>query len=419
MVTVLRAALRRFGSALPRWLAFTLLVIGLSIGGRTMVAIPGPVTGRSVDAPKPTPAYRDLWRQLLDPFIAEALKQRASRAVHDPDYARRVDAELNHGRISFLLVGYGETHEPPYERDTIGSITIVTLDYMRQQLAEISLTHDARAPSIERYTLRWGIEHHLAPSKIDRAYKIGGFPLMGTAVENATGLAIDFQMALDDVVIKRLVDDALDGLDIDNPQELSTLAFYVDGVKYPGRHFTRGKQRVDGLGTLCYLKALNAGRYDRSQENNLRKVTTFQAMRRAVESQKLNPIFWARALHWLQGELERKTLDYDFDAPRLLMNNIDMLAATLGQGGLSIPPITRQLYLADSQSGDGGFEWITGSQNPIIKDELQKGIYADKAMVVPVGNADPYADNLATGYWAAVRRLVKQRLTERVEHTDN
>ena len=77
-----------------------------------------------------------------------------------------------------------------------------------------------------------------------------------------------------------------------------------------------------------------------------------------------------------------------------------------------MPTIDQNLYLVDDQIGDGGFTWVMGTQNPIIRDELKRGIYKDTAMVVT--NGDPNAKDLARGYWNSVRTIVKSKLM----HTD-
>ncbi len=54
-----------------------------------------------------------LFDSLMRPFMYEAQIRREDRARKEPDYAKRIDKDLNEGRINFVLFGYGETHEPP------------------------------------------------------------------------------------------------------------------------------------------------------------------------------------------------------------------------------------------------------------------------------------------------------------------
>lgn len=110
-----------------------------------------------VEEPKPEPEVksaesRDLFKEFLKPFIEEAMKKRAERAKLDPEYYHRVDRELNENRINLLLFGFGDTHEPPAaEKEIIGSPTVISYDMRSQKFDMVSLTHDIRAPEIERY----------------------------------------------------------------------------------------------------------------------------------------------------------------------------------------------------------------------------------------------------------------------------
>jgi len=70
----------------------------------------------------------------------------------------------------------------------------------------------------------------------------------------------------------------------------------------------------------------------------------------------------------------------------------------------------QSVYVVDYLSGDGGVEWVTGSLNPIMQNDLAHGVYTEKSFSVPKGSADPYASDLVGHYWTSVRDLVRQRL---------
>ncbi len=404
----MKQALRKHLFAILVTLLLLNLTAGVSAIALYLQAAPPPANEPFQPVPVAVIEQKDLFDELLRPFAEAAARSRLERAKRDPEYAQRIDAELNKHRLNFLLFGYGETHEPPYEKDTIGSITILSLDQRTHKVTQLSLTHDARAPEIERFMQQKG--RAATPSKIDQAYKIGGFELMRLAVENATGLAIDFQLAVEDVVIQHVVDELLGQLEVDSPYELTTIAFYVQGVKHAGGHFPPGKQTLDGLKTMRYLKGINAGPYDAAKENNVRKGIIFKSLREGLSEQAKNPLFAVNMLAWLHNELDRKGIEYDFDLSALLIDTVKELATRAPGGRMTLPTLDQNLYLVDSVSGDGGFEWVTGSLNPTIKDELQRGVYVDKAMVVPRWSANPYAENLPSGYWASVRAVVKQNL---------
>ena len=110
------------------------------------------------------------FERVLHPLLLEAIRHRQANAAEDPTYWKRIDPRLNSTRLNFLLFGYGETHEPPLtERAFIGSLTVFSYDYATRQIDLVSLTHDIRAPEIERYLHSLG-QQQVGPIKIDQAY---------------------------------------------------------------------------------------------------------------------------------------------------------------------------------------------------------------------------------------------------------
>ena len=156
-------------------------------------------------------------------------------------YWKRLDPAPERHALNFLLFGYGETHEPPLtERAFIGSLTIFSYDYATRQIDLVSLTHDIRAPEAERYLHAPGPGRQVGPIKIDQAYSMGGFDLMRRTLEDATGLAIDFQLAFNESAIAGATDNVFGGLDVDVPLAFKVNAFYLDGEKYPAGEFQPG-----------------------------------------------------------------------------------------------------------------------------------------------------------------------------------
>src|SRR5579859_6488691 len=150
------------------------------------------------------------FERVLRPMLLEAKRKRQAAAAADPTYWSRLDPRLNSTRLNFLLFGYGETHEPPLtERAFIGSFTIFSYDYATRQIDLVSLTHDIRAPEAERYLHAKGQEE-VGPIKIDQTYSMGGFDLMRRTLEDATGLAIDYQLAFKESAIATATDNVLD-----------------------------------------------------------------------------------------------------------------------------------------------------------------------------------------------------------------
>ncbi len=369
---------------------------------------------------KPLVRNDSLFVTLIKPFANEAQKRREERTKKDPEYAKRVDKELNEGRVNFLLYGYGETHEPPAtERGIIGSITIISYNMQTEQADIISLTHDIRAPSIEA-ELR-AERKRLYAQKIDQAYPVGGFRLMRRVLENATGLSIDFQVAFKDIVIQRFIDNVFGGVEVDVPTDFDVHPFYLDGIKYPAAHFLKGRQKFDGKQVIQFIKTvpLTQGYYGKPLEHNVRKHIIFYALLNSLSNHSTENQFWLRGSAFLTGELVTGAIAYDFDAVSLAVNNVGSTIPQLGRfvskrrsAGLGIPKIHRTIYVADPANGDGGVQWVSANAavNPITQNDLREEKYLTPDMTIPI-NANPYGD-LITEYWPSVRSLVKKSILD-------
>jgi len=361
---------------------------------------------------------------LMLPFVNEAQKRRVERAENDPEYCKRVDRALNAGRVNFLLFGYGETHEPPdTERALIGSQTIISYDFRDHTAELVSLTHDLRAPEIERELAKRGQKNQAV--KIDQAYNVGGFKLMRQVLEDATGLSIDFQLTFKDAVIQRLVDDVFEGVQIDVPTAFQVQPFYLDGIKYDKGSFAQGRQRLNGRQVIQFIKTVpvSDAAYDKSLEHNARKHLIFAALLQAIDDNYKDSGFWLRGSAFVTRELATGAVTYDFDPVPPLVNNIGdtvaKISALTGKdsaGGIQPPQIKKSIYVVDPAHGDGGVQWVNANAavNPITKKDIDSGMYSALDMEVPI-NSNPYGD-LVTEYWPSVRALVKQTLLGTTTH---
>ncbi len=364
----------------------------------------------------PEPSLFDL---LIQPLANEAQRRRAERAKTDPEYSTRVDGELNAGRVNFLLFGYGETHEPPYtEKAIIGSHTILSYDLRTRQADIISLTHDIRAPEIERELTRRGIKK-IQAVRMDQAYSVGGFKLMRLVLEDATGLAVDFQITFRDALIQGLVDAVFGGVTVDVPMEFYVHPFYVDGKKFERGYFPRGMQRLSGRQVIQFIKTVPVweGVYPKELEHNARKALVFKALLDTLQRKCRDRDFWLKSTAFVTGELVGGSIVYDFDPVVLLVNNIGTTTAMLQQTAarefsteMRMPKIRREKYIVDPAHGDGGVQWITANAavNPITQRDIESGVYPSMDVEVPL-HANPYGD-LVTEYWTSVRLLVKHAL---------
>jgi hypothetical protein len=366
----------------------------------------------------PTPAERTTrFEKLMRPFLTEALRRRQAQAFADPRYWNRVDPELNRTRLNFLLYGYGETHEPPLtERGFIGSLTIFSYDYRSATIDLVSLTHDIRAPEIERHIAKHQQPgQSVGPVKIDQAYNTGGFDLMRRTLEDATGLAIDFELAFNEDAIAGATDRVFGGLDVEVPLPFSVNAFYFEGQKMPPGSFAAGRQHLSGIQVVQFIKTVPVEEhYDLRLEHNARKHLVFRALIDSLQANVGDVGFLARGALFFTGEVANKAIAYDFDLRSLLVENLWTLItdrSSVSASDTAVPHIARTLYVVDPASGDGSVQWVKANarDNAVTRRDLATSVYHETAMEVPY-HGDPYAENLVTGYWLDVRKLIATRL---------
>jgi hypothetical protein len=319
-------------------------------------------------------------------------------------------------RLNFLLFGYGETHEPPLtERAFIGSITLFSYDYGSRSIDLVSLTHDIRAPELERYLMSRG-QQKVGPIKLDQAYSMGGFDLMRRTLEDATGLSIDFQLAFNEDAIARATDRVFGGLDVDVPLPFKVNAFYYEGQKQPPGAFAQGRQRLTGMQVIQFIKTVPVEEhYDLRLEHNARKHLVFSALMDGLQANVGDVGFLGRGAVFFTGEVAGSGIAYDFDLRGLLVENLWSLItdrSSAAPGDTAVPGIARTIYVVDPASGDGGVQWVKANAktNPVTQRDLDQSVYGETAMEVPY-TGDPYAEDLAGRYWTDVRKLVAARLS--------
>ena len=370
-----------------------------------------------VAAPTRPPSSDTQFERVLRPLLLEAKRHRQANAAEDSAYWSRLDPKLNATRLNFLLFGYGETHEPPLtERAFIGSLTIFSYDYATRQIDLVSLTHDIRAPEIERY-VHDQTQQPVGPIKIDRAYNTGGFDLMRRTIEDATGLAIDYQLAFKESAIAGATDNVFGGLDVAVPLGFKVNGFYLDGEKYPAGEFKQGLQRLNGVQVIQFIKTVPVeAHYDAQLEHNARKHLVFRSLMDAMSEHSGDVAFLGRAALFFSGQVARDSIAYDFDLRGLLTDNLRTLMADFARPEASnkeVPGVFRTLYVVDPASGDGGVQWVQANarDNPITKQDIAFHRYGELAIEVPY-HGDPYATNLASQYWTDVRNLIAKRLAD-------
>ncbi len=367
--------------------------------------------------PARLPSDETQFERVLHPFLVDAKRRRTAAAADQSNYWTRLDPKLNATRLNFLLFGYGETHEPPLtERAFIGSITIFSYNYFTRQIDLVSMTHDIRAPEVERYLHNQG-QPTVGPIKIDRAYSFGGFDLMRRTVEDASGLAIDFQLAFRESAIAGATDSVFQGLDVDVPLGFKVNAFYLDGDKYPAGEFLKGRQRLNGVQVIQFIKTVPVEEhYDPALEHNARKHLVFRSLMDAMKEHTGDVAFLGRAALFFSGQVAHDSIAYDFDLRTLMVDNLRGMMTDFARPEArekEVPGVFRTLYVVDPASGDGGVQWVQANAytNPVTRRDVDEHRYPELAMEVPY-HGDPYAADLPGRYWADVRKLIATRLAD-------
>jgi hypothetical protein len=279
------------------------------------------------------------------------------------------------------------------------------------------MTHDIRAPEVERYLLSQGAYEGKA-IRIDQTYPVGGFDLLRETVEDATGLAIDYQVAFHDGFIVRLIDELFGAIEVEVPKSFVANPIYLDGVKHGPRSFERGVMQMDGLTVLQYIKSVplveGGGYYGQELEHNARKHGVFEGISAELQSEEMGFAFAIRLVRFLADRQSDGSLASDIDIGRLFLDRLDALA-TLGtallwdqENTFKLPAIATTLYIVDSAHGDGGVQWIAANDSPQTKADLVAERYPHPAFEVPL-HANPYG-NLVTEYWPSVRATVRAAL---------
>ena len=194
----------------------------------------------------------------------------------------------------------------------------------------ISITHDTRAPEVERKLGIAGGRHSVR--RIDQAYFVGGFELMGQTLENATGLAMDFQVSFHDIAVQGFVDQVFGGVEVNVPMEFEVHPFYLDGEKHPAMRFAKGRQKLNGAQVIQFIKTVPVAEvaYDVSLEHNLRKHIIFESLLESMKIKSMDPRFWLNLGRFTTGEINSRAIVYDFDQSALVRDQVGSIVVDLG-----------------------------------------------------------------------------------------
>lgn len=373
--------------------------------------------------PTPTPEVEDLTlvEALLQSFVDEVPARRAERAKNDPDFYRRVDQKLNEGRVNFLLFGYGDDYEPPYDKLFIASPSIISVDYQSGSIDIVSLTHDIRDPLIEKVLgiqKQKGSAQRLDQSLLNKkaVEKVGQFKLPQLSLESATGLSVDYQLHAPDDAIGRFID-AIGGVEVNFPLRVPLQAYWYEGKKYeekgwviePGLRRMSGREVVGGIKAIPQLGPHDKG-YNPEMGQNFRKAWVIKGLQKMLTENLNDNGLKLKIAAFLFGEVLKGQTDYDFNPTQLVVNNLrGKSKKNESHPSLKNLAMRKTIYIVDngnSPDKDMPVQWINSRNRP---DEEQ--VYQENfGYEMPIGT-DPYGDLVS--YWGPVRAFVRKRLSPR------
>src|SRR3989338_4508144 len=411
-------------------------------------------TKGQMELPKSPDTSINRFNDLIRPLIETAFKKRAERAARDPEYSKRVDSELNSTKVNFLLFGYSEEDDETYA-DQGGSIGFMSYDLKTGVVSSVGITRETFVPKMRgmHYTIR-GQDYGNRVPIIRYFYKTGGFDLMREVAEEATGLAVDYQMVMKDKVLYDLINEFVGQVEVDVVKEADTIPFKFNQHEYDnesgGIHIEKGRQKMNAIEFMRYILAgdkVNVAGKENQRPG--RKNAAIKALKEAVLGKlgQEGVVGLIQLANFVKQEFARGDLKVDFDMG-IMKDVIGIL------GRFSMHKLTRQreahlpesgkgdLLLNDEFFGDGGMmrvhrlkdnsnEYLAApksiqkmvddmreAQNKMIEqginyDDHDKGLEAVGVMPVwmqvPLFCV-PYTVDFRD-YWRATRELVKARLS--------
>lgn len=399
--------------------AFASLSLALAVPSATAQAPSCADSTQSAAVTRPETQGRTLlFDQFIQPLLDESAHRRADWLATDPEYVHRVDADLNAQRLNVALLGYGEEHDQTYG-DTGISVTILSLNLQSWDMMSISLSRDIRAPELEDRSVteppRW-------PMTLRAAYHSGGFSRVRQVLEDATGLSIDFQVLMKDVLLRNYLDDVSGPVDLVVPQDFATNVYRLDGVDHPPDFIGAGRQTLSTDKAMTFVLGEVEDPQGRADERSYRKDLLLRTLScEARERFAAHDVGFALNLaKFSVGELRGQDLSSDFDFG-LLSNGLSGLAQSFltarGDVDATFPQLGsgRELVIHDLAFGDGGVRRVhymaldpDGSESPLVAQEIAMGSLAPYMLIPQGGN--PYAEDLVRDYWSSVRTLIRARV---------
>lgn len=369
------------------------------------------------------PESPTVFDEFIKPLKEEARRRRIERARSDPNYYHMIDRELNEDkngdpiRINVLLFGIGTLLTPGNPPAINGANQIISINLKDRTVDLISITSETRDPNAERHLKK--TKDKDAILSINSSYDIGGFDLMRESFAKSTGLEMDFQVFLADGAVKDFVEQVLGGeLDVDLPYDLATYKVDVDGKEYPDKEFKAGRQPLDGVRVLQFMKGETINKWEKGKLPHNRKNIIMDAVTQAIKRNVLSLRFLP---DFLKSQMSVGRIQPDFDLNKV----VDWGALSkIGFKPLGFDELRtgQQVTMMNPDMGGEGVRYVGEDRqyNPITAADIAANIYPNhyegvpgadwwSGVVIPY-NGNPHAEDLVTDYWGETRRVVKKRL---------
>ncbi|MGH2469568.1 MAG: LCP family protein [Chloroflexota bacterium] len=360
----------------------------------------------------------------IRPFLDQALAQREAREASEPDWFSRIDAQLNGNRLNFLLFGYSEEHGETYASYG-GSPSILSYNLTSGGANSVSFTRDLYCPE-----LRGRLAN--TPEVMRHVYAAGGFPLLRSVLEDASGLVMDYQAVLKDTLLAHLIDRVTGPITLDVQRAHDGGSFRVGGVEQAGLSITAGSQVMDGLAAMTFLESEDLHPVGRIDDRSYRKSALYSALARQMAQRSRDPQFLLALKSFVEQEVASGELQLDFPlnlTARALPSLLSLLGGLIGHQSVELvfPQLTdRQIVvISDPQFGDP----YSGVSRVLEINRRAKAHAPSPATGQPDGPAtvafaarlptwvqlaegDPLSASPAQDYWGPVRAHVAQVLRQ-------
>ncbi len=323
--------------------------------------------------------------RVMVPYYMKALKQREGLHVFGSEQEARINERLNVGRVNYYIEAQFEQYEPPATKEPgkrFGGGMIISVNLISQTIDVVMFSHDLFSPRIAQLLKKpWIME---PDTRIDQGYTRGGLKEMGDDMERATGLFMDYRVAMNEKKVAGFIDQ-IGGINLKVPFDIDTAEYFWDGVLQPKMSFRPDISRhVNGKEAIGFFKSLPVEKeYTKKREQRNRGMMIFDGV-----VSKLVDEWWniPGAYTYLNDLFEKKGIDSDFK-----------LEPILDPQYLTWPskPRIRFSYFAEKQASD-----IGGLVRPPNRMD----------MYIPEGAKLGPTVNELQDYWGPLRKRVEERL---------